>query len=312
MKSGEVTATTLTIRRINDSATYDLETILTAIDGTVQYQMSTVIRPRPDPVTPEYIDSPEWLIVAPAQIQYNNSGSLDVHCAAFVARENTTHTNELVMSRATVTAEEGSFRVEPLLRIHKDTQDVVEGVHDNAMFIGKRVTTSIGHVVYYIRLSKKNATQAFTGVYQCSMERKEDRLFLHSTVRMIGGEPVLPRTPIVELVSCEDNYDKRQGVLRMTEGMATCFRCRAIASPNATVTVYRESQELRQRPGLGVTRYVNVMDSGVVEVTYTFHSPNASHSGGHYCHASSDHSANANPIQFRVTVTSGRRRVGSY
>src|SRR6218665_1035511 len=159
MKSGEVTATTLTIRRINDSATYGLETILTAIDGPVQYQMSTVIRPRPDPVTPEYIDSPEWLIVA---------------------RDHTTHTNELVMSRATVTAEEGSFRVEPLLRIHKDTQDVVEGVHDNAMFIGKRVTTAIGHVVYYIRLSKKNATQAFTGVYQCSMERKEDRLFLHS------------------------------------------------------------------------------------------------------------------------------------
>lgn len=305
MKSGEVTAATLTIRRVLDGAVYDLETILTSRDGTVQYQMSTVIRPRPDPVKPEYIDSPEWLLVAPAQIEYNSSGSLDIHCAAFVARENTTHTNELIMSRATL-SEDGVFRVEPLLRIHKDTQDVVEGRHDNVMFIGKRVTTSVGHVIYYIRLSRKSATQEFAGVYQCSMERKEDRLFLLSTVRMIGGGPVLPVTPFVELVSCEDNFDKRRNILQLTEGVATCFRCRAVAGPTVNVTVYRGTQELRQRPGIGVTRYFNVFDSGYKEATYTFHSPSASVDNGvYYCHASY-----ADPVQFNITVT--RRRRGYY
>ena len=87
LSSGEVTATTLCLPSFKSVFPRDFETILTTVDGTLSYQIRTVIS---EPLSHRLddIDSPEWLAVPPPVWSYRNHHSLKVHCKVFVPNEN--------------------------------------------------------------------------------------------------------------------------------------------------------------------------------------------------------------------------------
>ena len=101
LSSGEMIATTLAIHDFHEEFPRDFETVLTSIEGTMQYQIKTVIT---DSVIYklENIDSPEWVAVPPPQMTFRKKHPMKVHCKVFVPNEKDgfQFTNELNMFRA--------------------------------------------------------------------------------------------------------------------------------------------------------------------------------------------------------------------
>ena len=76
--SGEVTAATLIVPLFEERFfpyTYDI--VLTSVDGTMQYQLSTVIRKQVKHSI-DTIDSPEWLAVPSEKWQFNRHQNVQV------------------------------------------------------------------------------------------------------------------------------------------------------------------------------------------------------------------------------------------
>jgi len=342
MTSGQLTATTLTILQFNEDFPQEFETILTTADGSKQFQLRTVIAQRTD-FKLDNINSPEWLIMPPAELWFNDShGRLDVKCAVFMPKDTSGFTNELIMYRATPMPNNPlKMDISTVVRIHKDTQNFAERQMDATLF-GRRHLTPAGHMIYQVGFTARNATASFDGIYQCGVERQSDRLIAISTVTSSATvstssassstrhRPLIPGEPHVELVSCErGNYDKQRETLTLSEGAATCFRCRAIGQPRPEVSIHRGNDKSAARAGragyervmvtglrksktgfgarvaadedVAVNTYVNVADAGIAEITYTIHrTRSVVHSGRYVCMASN--SVATTRVQFSVVV----------
>ena len=100
-KSGDVIATTLTIPDFREKFPRDFETVLTSVEGTMQYQLRTSID-EPINYRLDNIDSPEWMAIPPPLMQFRNKHPMKVHCKVFVPNEmdGFQFTNELTMFRA--------------------------------------------------------------------------------------------------------------------------------------------------------------------------------------------------------------------
>ncbi len=100
-RSGDVTATTLTIPAVLRDAPHVFETVLSFRDGAMQYQLRTSL---PDPVLyrQDAVDSPEWLAVPPPYMTFRPRHPVRVACKVFVPheRDGFRFTNELTMFRA--------------------------------------------------------------------------------------------------------------------------------------------------------------------------------------------------------------------
>ena len=298
LKSGDVTATTLTIRRFHETFPQEFETIITTRSGAIQYQLRTVVKQKKE-FHLETIDSPQWILIPPKLQSYANEHRLNIRCAVFVPRDAvTTFIDELTMSRAKASTSDSQpkFDFLNIVGVHKDQQDVVENQDDVSVLIGRRRRTRNGHVIYHVGLSTRNATPAFEGIYQCILERHYDKLMALSKIKFTGSGALLPEIPVIELISCErDNYDPQTATITLTEGVSTCLRCRALAESAPEVAVYYggRDEELGSRKNdsskavVGVTKYLNLVDAGVVETTYMFQNPK-SHllEGSYYCKAS--------------------------
>lgn len=97
----------------------------------------------------------------------------------------------------------------------------------------------------------------------------------------------------------------------LTHGVAACIRCRALADPPPDVTIYRggDSNDVTElghgSSGVIVSRFINVAEGGVAEVTYTLpptrhQSPenDVLHSG--YFHCTANNSAATQRLQFKL------------
>ena len=94
MRSGVVTASTLTIPNFQARSKVDLEVVISARDGTQQYQLRT--RPKKGVEwLAERIDSPEWMIVPPNAREFQPGSLLVTQCKVFVPHEgDVSYTNE--------------------------------------------------------------------------------------------------------------------------------------------------------------------------------------------------------------------------
>ncbi len=131
------------------------------------------------------------------------------------------------------------------------------------------------HTVYEVKLRASNASRDLEGIYQCVIERQYDRLYVISSVTVQGNISPFPSRPKVDLVSCEGtNYDSLNEHISISRTRPTCIRCKGYGFPLPRVGIYNHMDEevAIYRDG-GVTRYTNVADGGIPEVTYTWKTP---------------------------------------
>ncbi len=282
----------------------DFETVLTTVDGTMQYQIRTVIKDVVD-YELETIDSPEWITIPPPKVHFHNHHALKVHCKVFIADEDPGFTNELTMFRAILkpTGREDHFKMEfqSVINIHKETQNYAEE-NGPTIMQGMREPHKHGHVTYEVRLNNKNATRNYEGVYQCSLERQFDKVYVSSFITLVSNQSPFPSYPLVDLISCErTNYDSRNNIVILSRGQETCLRCRGIGYPRPKVALYDENdREITTTADISVTKYINVADAGVSEATYTFRRPSPVNSGRYVCKAYNDRGSRT--LSFRILL----------
>ena len=323
LSSGEVTATTLCLPSFKEVFPRDFETILTTVDGTLSYQIRTVIQEQLD-YRLDDIDSPEWLAVPTPTWSYRNHHSLKVHCKVFVPNENPQVTNELNMYRAilaprkpvkksksksrsspsgrrhsksqlaktaaALSQPQPQFDFQTVVGIHKETQNHAEE-NGPTILQGMRIPLKYGHVIYELKLRTTNASDSFEGIYQCALEREWDKLYVSSVITLFGNQSPLPGIPRAQLISCEPlNFDREKMVIIFNQGQETCIRCRGIGYPQPEVGIYHDERELTNDGSwdVGVTKYINVRDAGISEATYIFWKPHQKHAGTYSCRAFND------------------------
>ena len=189
---------------------------------------------------------------------------------------------------------------QPVMAIHRDTQNYAEE-NDYTLLQGRRSKLYGPHAKYELKVSNKNASQPFEGIYMCSLERRMDKMYITSSITMYGNLSPLPAIPQVEFISCEkDNYVKSQhfNILTLSRDRETCIRCRGIGFPRPLVGIYRENQEIQSGRHITVSKYINVADGGVSESTYVLHNYNALRAGKHSCRAANDQGSTS--IHFKV------------
>ena len=187
---------------------------------------------------------------------------------------------------------------QPVMAIHRDTQAYAEE-NMYSLLQGQRTVMYGPTVMYELKNSNRNASQLFEGIYMCSMERRQDKMVILSSITLYGKPSPLPFIPQVEFVSCEGvNYIERQRILTLTRDRETCIRCRAIGFPRPVVGIYRENMEIRSGPFITVSKYINVAEGGLTEATYVLHSHFALELGQHSCRAVNDQGSTS--IHFRV------------
>ncbi len=163
------------------------------------------------------------------------------------------------------------------------------------------------HALYEVRLRASSAGPDLEGVYQCGIERQQDKLYVIAAVTLRGHLSPFPSRPKADLASCEGtNYDALNEHVSLTAGRPTCLRCRGYGFPRPQVGLYnhRDEEVFIPRGQGAVTKYVNVADAGVAEATYTWLRPEASFplSGRDFytCRAANDLAAAA--VRFRVLL----------
>jgi hypothetical protein len=175
-----------------------------------------------------------------------------------------------------------------IFSIQKESQkDLAEENGNFTILRGTRKVFKHGHVIYSVNLHTTNATRFLEGIYQCQLERKYDKVYVSSLITPEGVKSPYPKFPVVDLISCEANYNDKKKYVTFTRGRETCLRCRGAGSPQPSVALYNMyNQEIRESPEIGITKYINVADAGISEATYTFHNPSIMHAGRYYCKAS--------------------------
>ena len=290
MSSGDVIATTMMITELTEDFQREFETVISALDGTMQYQIRTVIE-SPTDYQLDTIDSPEWMTVPSQKLSYTPGRHLRIYCKVFVPNEVTGYINQLFMSRTIITKEPSKFRMDfqSIINIHQETQNFAEENGNFTIMKGIRRALRNGHVIYEVNMHTTNATRFYEGIYMCHLERKYDKVFISSLITPEGVKSPYPKYPTVDLISCErTNYVVREKYVTFTRGQETCLRCRGAGSPQPAVALYNHynNQEvLNSTVDISVNKYINVADAGVSEATYTFHFPTAEHAGRYYCKA---------------------------
>ena len=187
---------------------------------------------------------------------------------------------------------------QPVIAIHRDTQDYAEE-NGHKLFQGRRSPQYGPHVKYELKVTNRNASQPFEGIYMCSLERRMDKMYVRSSLTMYGNLSPLPVVPQVDFMSCEnDNYVKLEQILTLPRNRETCIRCRGIGFPQPKVGIYRDNQEILTNKLITVSKYINVADGGVAEATYVLRDHNALQRGQHTCRAINDHGSTN--IHFKV------------
>lgn len=304
LSSGEVTATTMVISELTNELSRDFETVISAIDGTMQYQIRTIIE-QPTDYQLDTIDSPEWMTVPSQRVEYQPGRQLRIHCKVFVPNEITGYTNELIMYRTIIAKEPSHFKMDfqSIISIHRETQDFAEENGNFTIMKGIRRPLKWGHVIYEVNLHTTNATRFYEGIYMCHLERRYDKIYISSLITPEGVDSPYPKYPIVDLISCEKtNYDILNNYVTFTKGQETCLRCRGAGWPRPKVALYDHyNREITRVPGeISVTKYINVADAGISEATYTFHYPSQEHSGRYFCKAYNDKGSKT--MSFRILV----------
>ena len=305
MRSGEVRASKLTIPQFHEKFPQDYETIMTSLDGQVQYQIRTLIHHIADHEL-EDVDSPEWLAVPAPEVHYREKEYLKVHCKVYVPFEDDTF-NELSMNRVVMIPEEKAaphnFELEfdQVISAHKETSNSAEK-NGPILLQHNRKELKGGSTIYDVKFRTKNATTLQQGVYLCAFERQYDKLFLTSYITPNGIPSPFPRFPVVDLISCQKtNYDALNYMVEFSVGQETCLRCRGVGFPMPDVGMYDpDGMEILTSPDVTVTKYINVADARVVEATYTFRNPTPDTSGRYECKAQNEHGSLR--LQFRILV----------
>lgn len=317
LSSGEVTATTLILPAFKPVFPRDFETIFTTEDGTMSYQIQTVIEETLDHRIDD-VDSPEWMAVPSPNWSFKDENYLKVHCKIFVPNEDPAWTNELSMYRA-ILASGGVQKVggsikdkdpkpstkmefQTVVGIHKETQNYAEE-NGPSLMQGRRIPIAYGHVIYDVKMRTQNATSAYEGVYQCALERQWDKTYVSAVITIFGKQSPFPIIPRADLVSCErTNFDRGTMVIQFNREQETCIRCRGIGYPRPEVAIYREEREVTPKGSwdVGVTKYINVRDAGISEATYIFWKPLPKHRGKYSCRASNDRGSNY--VYFQINI----------
>lgn len=306
MRSGDVTASRLYINEFSEDFPQDFETIISSVDGQIQYQLHTFVHHITDLELHE-IDSPEWIAVPAPKVYYRETESLKVHCKVFVPMENPKVVNELTMYRVGMMGEKEAeplnFRLDfqNVISVHKETSNSAEK-NGPTLLQGSRRDIGRGHAIYDVKFRTKNATRFYQGVYLCALERQHDKLFLTSYVTPSGSPSPYPNYPIVDLKSCQkSNYDPLNFMVEFHVDQVTCIRCLGIGWPTPEVALYdSQDHEILPTENITVTKYINVADARVAEATYTFRRPSLNTSGKYACQARNDHASRA--MSFRILV----------
>ena len=187
---------------------------------------------------------------------------------------------------------------QPVMSIHRDTSNFAEE-NGQSLLQARRLPMYGTHAKYELKISDANASQPMEGIYMCSLERKQDKLFVTASLTLFGQLSPLPSIPQVEFISCEkNNYQKHQKILTLTPYHETCIRCRAIGFPKPLVGIYRNNLEILAGSFLSVSKYINIAEGGVSEATYVLYSHNALKVGKHSCRAVNDRGSTS--IHFQV------------
>ena len=245
MKSGTVTATTVSIPNYQRDR-IDLEVVISAKDGSQQYQMRTFVDgPREDAI--ENIDSPEWMIVSPPTRFFQTGGSLVTECKVFVPHDQRDEgdcdlrANHAVMGTG---SKPPKMEIDKLMNIPKslDHDFAEEHGSDKTILTGQRTKLARrGHTVYELKVQVSNANITHQGVYQCVVVRAFDKAYIASTITISGQPPIFPSYPKAELISC-DKADKGS-LITIKTGEETCIRCRGYGTPRPEVSIYKGTVE---------------------------------------------------------------------
>ncbi|KAI0238855.1 hypothetical protein LSAT2_010388 [Lamellibrachia satsuma] len=291
VSAGEVTAATLNVLRFNEaSLPLTVEAVLTTEDAARQYQLKTVIS-KPITYRLDKIDSPVWLAIPPPTWSFTGQDKLTVECTVEVPNERKFgFNNELKLLRLEKAKDDDTGNsLLSVAVLHKDMEGPLAEQYSNIIIFGERRKTPLNRTTYGIKMSAVNNSHAYAGLYVCAFERRHDKMYAVSLMKLAGSPPPLPHAPTAAIKSCSaENYDKEKQELTMSYGVDTCLRCEGTGTPAPSVALYRGSTEVNTSAEIGVTKYINVAAAGIAEASYTFRSPSNQVEGQYSCRVAND------------------------
>ena len=86
--------------------------------------------------------------------------------------------------------------------------------YSNIIIFGQRRKTPLNRTTYGIKMSAVNDSHAYAGLYVCAFERRHDKMYAVSLMKLAGSPPPLPHAPTAAVKSCSaENYDKEKQVI---------------------------------------------------------------------------------------------------
>lgn len=305
VSAGEVTAATLSILRFNvASLPLTVEAVLTTEDAARQYQIKTVVS-KPTRYRLDNIDSPVWLAIPPATWSFTGQDKLTVLCKVAVPNERKVgFNNELKLLRLEKSKDDDiGNSLQSIAVLHKDMEGPLAEQFSDIIIFGERRNVPFNRTTYEIRMSAVNESHAYAGRYVCAFERRHDKMYALSWMKLAGSTPSQTQAPTASVKSCSaNNYDKDTQVLTVSAGGDTCLRCEGTGTPPPSVSLYRGSAEVETSAAIGVSKYINVAAAGIAEATYTFRSPSNQVAGQYSCRVENDFGSDR--LEFRVLFRS--------
>ena len=297
-----ISSSTVTIQSFRAYYPFTLEVIITAQDGSQQYQLHTRLEEDVEDLT-ENINSPEWMIVPPRTREFKLGDKMETQCKTFIKDEKDTYyMSEMVMFQGKPIRRDNKTLVfyDAVAIIRKDVGNFKEENEGTTYIARRERLNQDGDVTYDLEVRVDETSMENRGIYMCQMERENDKAFYLSSTNIENGASLYPSAPYAELRVCHDGQPVNDGdEIAFWRKREYCLRCQGLGYPQPNVAIYRGNVELTDQENISVFKFINVADGGIPEAIYLFLDPLENLNGNYPCRATNENGSDQLNFQIR-------------